>query len=129
LDQTVSVLVEPYDAAGAVMSERVKTLDLAPGAYEILTVGAWFGPLNADISFFKFRVASPDVGRICGFYLYGKLENGVFTTRQLAGGNMAGVQVTSEDLPSGTELVRGPVAVPWVGRQSSPARQMNTAAF
>lgn len=118
---SVSVRVEPYGRDGSLVSEQVRTLSIEPGAYEILTVASFFGEFGNDVAFLKFRVGSPLDGRICGFYLYGKLENGMPTTRQLSGGNLGGSGIRLEDLPVGTLLVResprGPVAMTAMGRR------------
>ena len=93
--------------AGRLMHDKVGTLSLEAGAYEILTVASYFGPLNSDVSFLKLRVDESQEGSICGFYLYGKLENGLPTTLQLSGGNLGGADILVSDImPSGTQLVK-----------------------
>ncbi|WP_373499494.1 hypothetical protein [Desulfococcus sp.] len=103
----LTVWVEPYGRDGGLISHQVRPLSLDPGAYEILTAAGFFGEFSNEIAFVKFRVDPAADGRICGFYLYGKLENGVPTTRQLSGGNMGGADIRLEDLPPGAQLVRG----------------------
>jgi hypothetical protein len=127
----VRVRVESYDGAGRRIPDVTGILQLDPGAYEILTVASFFGLRNTDISFLKFKVDSPQDGRICGFYLYGKLENGLPTTRQLSGGNLGGAHYLMPDLPSGTALVIGPgrAAHPWRGMVPALLGERELAAF
>lgn len=78
----VKVRIEPYDRGGNLMEERVMSVILDAGGYEVFEVAARFGKAASGISFIKFRTEE-DSGVIGGFYLYG--DNGY---RILSGANM-----------------------------------------
>ena len=78
-----TVTVDPYDETGAIIPGLKKELSLEPGAYNILSMKAYFGISNAEkISFIRFRTKESD-GKIGGFYMYGATTGGM-----LSGANM-----------------------------------------
>jgi hypothetical protein len=64
------------------MEERVLSVNLDAGAYDVFDVASRFGEAESGISFIKFRTEG-DSGAIGGFYLYGNRGNQI-----LSGANM-----------------------------------------
>lgn len=77
------VRMEPYDLNGNLMADRVQTLNLNAGAYEVFDVKARFGQAASTLSFMVFRTENAS-GAIGGFYLYGNHKN----KNILSGSNM-----------------------------------------
>lgn len=69
-DAPQTARIEPYGHDRKLMAGHERTVDLAPGAYEVFEVGAFFGESASGISFLKVTTEG-DSGAIGGFYMYG----------------------------------------------------------